>query len=277
MANQSGSFSSAQLAAILNELNTDPQALGYTPFVSSGDNGNLCTLLNWVRDGSTPCPSNNVIGRSGAITNATNATPIVITSTGHGLATGDAVVIAGVGGNTNANSVPENAYGLGLGATVAPNPFWIVTKIDANSFSLNGSAGNAAYTSGGTWTWAVGQLANASKIFNQSIPVSQVIANILPTDAAAATALTGTQPQILPAFLNPNGNIRLTDPAGNELNTIGWLNLLTPAGSVSRKAVKALETRNGSRVEQILNLIGQSPVGTLVAPLDIVAAQVGHY
>ena len=68
-----------------------------------------------------------------AVTSATNASPIVITSTGHSLNTGDAISISGVAGNTAANGI------------------FTVTKIDANTFSLNGSTGNAAYTSGGTW------------------------------------------------------------------------------------------------------------------------------
>ena len=68
-----------------------------------------------------------------AVTGATNASPIVVTSTGHALNTGDAVAISGVAGNTAANGT------------------FTVTKIDANTFSLNGSTGNGAYTSGGTW------------------------------------------------------------------------------------------------------------------------------
>jgi len=66
------------------------------------------------------------------VTGATNASPIVITSGTHGLSTGNRVQIASVGGNTAANGT------------------WIITKSDDNSFSLNGSTGNAAYTSGGT-------------------------------------------------------------------------------------------------------------------------------
>jgi hypothetical protein len=68
-----------------------------------------------------------------AVTGATNASPIVVTSTGHSLNTGDAISISGVAGNTAANGT------------------FTVTKVDANTFSLNGSTGNAAYTSGGTW------------------------------------------------------------------------------------------------------------------------------
>jgi hypothetical protein len=65
------------------------------------------------------------------ITNATNASPIVITAPSHGLVTNDKVGIRGVTGNTAANSV------------------WHITKIDDNSFSLHGSTGNGAYVSGG--------------------------------------------------------------------------------------------------------------------------------
>lgn len=77
--------------------------------------------------------------RSGVITGATNAgvSPIVITSANHGLATGNQVLITGVGGNTNANGT------------------FIITVVDANSFSLNGSTGGPAnYTTGGTWTYS---------------------------------------------------------------------------------------------------------------------------
>jgi len=66
------------------------------------------------------------------VTDATNATPIVVTvSADHGYATGDRVNIASVGGNTAANA------------------WWIITVTDTDEFSLDGSVGNGAYTSGG--------------------------------------------------------------------------------------------------------------------------------
>lgn len=68
-----------------------------------------------------------------AIAAASNATPIVITSNGHGLSNTDMVAIAGVGGNTAANGV------------------WAVANVAANTFELEGSAGSGAYTAGGTW------------------------------------------------------------------------------------------------------------------------------
>lgn len=70
---------------------------------------------------------------TGAITNATNASPIVITSANHGLNTGTRVTISGVGGNTAANGT------------------FNITVVNSNSFSLDGSTGNGAYTTGGTW------------------------------------------------------------------------------------------------------------------------------
>jgi hypothetical protein len=69
---------------------------------------------------------------SGAITGATNASPIVITSVAHGLTTGARVTITGVAGNTAANTTA------------------VVTKLTADTFSI-AVAGNGAYTSGGTW------------------------------------------------------------------------------------------------------------------------------
>lgn len=70
----------------------------------------------------------------GTITGATNASPIVLASSNANLvSTGQPVTIASVGGNTNANGT------------------FLATAVDATHFSLQGSTGNSAYTSGGTW------------------------------------------------------------------------------------------------------------------------------
>ena len=66
-----------------------------------------------------------------AITGATNTSPISCTCSNHGYVTGNYVDIIGVGGNTATNNI------------------WIITKLDNNTFSLNSSTGNGAYTSGG--------------------------------------------------------------------------------------------------------------------------------
>ena len=70
---------------------------------------------------------------TGTVTGATNASPIVITSANHKLTTGMQVTHENIGGNTAANGT------------------FAITRIDANTYSLDGSTGNGAYTSGGTW------------------------------------------------------------------------------------------------------------------------------
>jgi len=66
------------------------------------------------------------------ITAASNASPIVLTASGHGIVTSDPVFVDGVLGNTAANGN------------------FVATRVDDDNISLNGSKGNAAYTSGGT-------------------------------------------------------------------------------------------------------------------------------
>jgi hypothetical protein len=68
---------------------------------------------------------------AGTITGATAATPIVITEVAHGRSTNDIVTIHDIVGNTVANGTFK------------------ITKIDADTYSLNGTVGTAAWTSGG--------------------------------------------------------------------------------------------------------------------------------
>ena len=82
-------------------------------------------------------PSTSPYGISGA----SNTSPIVITSSApHGLAVGYVyqLHISGVNGNTAANGV------------------WYAYIANTTQFSLYFSAGNGAYTSGGTWELVVG-------------------------------------------------------------------------------------------------------------------------
>jgi hypothetical protein len=94
-------------------------------------------ILNLSRSGT-----NTISARLGyqnsataTITNATNASPIVVTTAdNHGLATGDLVEIQGVLGNT------------------ATNGTWTITSVSATSFSLDSSSGNGAWaTSSASW------------------------------------------------------------------------------------------------------------------------------
>lgn len=75
----------------------------------------------------------NSFGTYQTITAASNASPIVITGSGHSLSNGDSVEITGVVGNTAANGV------------------WIVANKTTTTFELTGSTGNGTWTSGGTY------------------------------------------------------------------------------------------------------------------------------
>lgn len=62
-----------------------------------------------------------------AVTNTTNATPIVVSVATHGYSNGDGIQIAGVTGNTNANGD------------------WVIAGVTAGTFELVGSQGNGAH------------------------------------------------------------------------------------------------------------------------------------
>lgn len=96
-----------------------------------------------IRDGATllamriPTTTAGAIVKKAArvVNAATNATPIVITTTAdHLLVDGDVVTVASVGGTTAANGT------------------FVVDVLSSTTFSLVGSVGNGVYTSGGTVT-----------------------------------------------------------------------------------------------------------------------------
>jgi Putative phage tail protein len=113
-------------SGFITQANSDPGAVS-TPIIFEA-NDRLSLTGNyevWL----------GVCGPTVAITAASNPAsplPIQITATSHGYKTGQKITIAGVLGNTAANGN------------------WTVTVVDPNNFTLNGSVGNGAYTSGGT-------------------------------------------------------------------------------------------------------------------------------
>lgn len=81
-----------------------------------------------------------VAGSSGDVENASNASPIVITSSDHGLSNGDTVKIIGVIGNDGANGV------------------WTIQNVDTDTFELVGSQGSGDYQDGGSWNSGAAQI-----------------------------------------------------------------------------------------------------------------------
>lgn len=100
------------------------------PVGGNGVNQNSFLKFSARINSGAHCPSTFVV------TAATNATPIVITSTGAGTAlnalANQALTVSGVLGNTAANGM------------------WPAVFVDANHVSLTGSVGSGAYTSGGS-------------------------------------------------------------------------------------------------------------------------------
>ena len=140
----------------------------------------------------------------GAITGATNAGPIVITSANNGLVSGETIYVNGVQGNGAANGT------------------WVITVIDASHFSLIGSngaitGGNTAYTGGGTWS---------------ILPLSQLIGQTLTFRVAAADnqgqILVGIDNVSVTATYSDTTLPTLTGLAMRNPGILGGINGTTP-------------------------------------------------
>jgi Flp pilus assembly protein TadG len=136
-----------------------------------------------------------------AITGATKANPVVITSANHGLQNGDKILVSGIKGMTQINTNSNNS------ATKTTNPaYWIVANKTTNTFQLtrsNGSSANGrnwnSYTSAGTidcfthgcqyYTFTNAQ--NGTKTFEISTCASERTGAEAYTDAAPSAAKVG--------------------------------------------------------------------------------------
>ena len=133
----------------------DPFQFYYFNFNSSG---------HWQRE-ETLATSD-----TGSITNITQANPAVVTSTAHGLETGNLVTITGVLGMVEINDLSS-----------------AITVIDDDSFSLDtiDSTAFTAYTSGGTWV---------SNAFSGTLQASPIIRSVN-NNPIAQTLTSPTAPQ----------------------------------------------------------------------------------
>lgn len=118
----------ADLQSMLGTFSTNDEA-DVAGYYSARDGGGGSFFFE-----GTPPPSatlKNATLATKTITGATSASPIVISAAGHGFTTGQSILISGV---------------VGINA----NGKWLITVIDADKFSLNGSTGNGTWSSGGT-------------------------------------------------------------------------------------------------------------------------------
>jgi len=113
---------------------------------------------------------------------------------------------------------------------------------------------------------------------NQSVSVQDIIGAINTADLITnnvSTAVTADQFGKLTLFaaLCNDGSVALTNADGSDNNNAKTLKQIVqnPGTQGSRAAIVALETRNGSRAEQLFTLSG-SPAGVIVTNADVQAA-----
>jgi hypothetical protein len=184
----------------------------------------------------------------GAITAASNAKPIQITSTNHGLTTGQTVTIVGVQGLAAANNTPAN-------------PFWTITVVNPNAFTLNGSDGSASATAGtgGYWsrnpgpTYLMGMTGTGINLnTGRGYALSQgstltiepnangSITNVtLPTATADAIITTGTPHGLVTGQLVSIANVTGATQANSTNTTPTWTITVTGATTFSLNGTKA--------------------------------------
>jgi hypothetical protein len=159
-------------------------------------------------DGDVPGATNLIV------TGATNATPVEITtSTNHGLSTGDIVTVSGVRGNGGANVTST------------------ITVTAANKFTLDGSAGTAAYVSGGVaeggFLGQIDRIIQANTVPNgvlattvsaTSVTAPVVVDVWVPSSYAGTVSSTVTLALLAYFAYAPIGGF--TDPGGAYTNVI---------------------------------------------------------
>ena len=190
------------------------------------------------------------------ITDATNAEPIVITTTDvHGCTTGDGVRIEGVVGNTNANGD------------------WVVTVVDTTHYSLDGSAGNAAYVSDGTSTlynafvhlfeldealqdqaWVAGELdgytppsANDRKVRRGQLGFLRASDYVTSSCFVDKMTITGSGSEIKISF-----DLIGYDVVTGDYNSSNWT---LPAGSAALALFQQAVVKVGTRAGEIAGLV----------------------
>ena len=211
-----GDTNDAEVAYVSDGYSNSAKTGSGTPFAKTTHNGQACGIadvngLMYDLNLGITCVASSV-----SITAASQANPCQITAAGHGLSTGDPVMITDVGGMTEIN-----------------DKIFTITAIDADNFTLDGvdSSAFTAYTSGGSatvGTFYAAKQATAMKEFTDG--------NSAATDHWGATGVAAMMDAFEPAFeiAYPNNGFsqRMGDGAGQVLSeaTTGGDWLLTGLG-----------------------------------------------
>lgn len=132
-------------------------------------------IPTYANTASLTVPPSTVIG---SVTGTANLGGVIkVTVTTHGLSTGATVFLAGVGGTVEANGA------------------WVITVVDANHFTLDGSVFTNAWTSGGT---AYTPTLAAFTADNAGSPSSAISANLV---TQSVTSLIGVSVSNVDAWI----------------------------------------------------------------------------
>lgn len=212
----------------------------------------------------TSVTSSTQANTTSAITGATNATPIELTVSNHGWATGDVVSINGVGGNTAANGT------------------FIITNTGTNTFTLDGSVGNGTYTSGGT-----AQNINFRSVKLASNTQTSLINDCITTwnqfNSATVSAATGVGCKTTPQaqqVVTPAGAVNNTKYAAQQIPTTDysafthitlWVTASTVTTANTWKVCLCSDTAGTTIVDTFL----LPAIGTTGQPTALVIAKSG--
>lgn len=180
-------------------------------------------------------------GAGQLITNATNASPIVITTNGnHNMSTGDTAVIDSVSGNTAANGT------------------WTITKLSATTFSLDTSTGSGAYTSGGRLRGNDLTLAGSGVMYGNQGPLYYAPIAVIGIPAVSSITIGGIGDSIMQASsdistldISLKGSIGLV---ANDLQ-VPWMNLGVGGTTISEYT----DTSTSPALKDNLRMIARLP------------------
>ncbi len=208
---------------------------------------------------SAPTDNLVVISRSGVAIGATNASTIVITSSvAHGLRDGQQVSIDGVLGNTNAN-------GKYFAKVLTSTTFSLFT----NKELTQARAGNAAYTSGGSWSvvltrGSASTLPNVDYSMSTANPPVITFKNATTATTRVEYSLASAVPSAVPASASFTIDPFLTSLAAS--NTTGDGNTI---GGIPFSQVFATSTPIANKFDFSLNGIASASLSGNFAGVNV--------